>query len=693
MLLLNDDNDDSRAEPPDGQEIDNQNERIDGESDKADMQTLTIGKVPANIRKGVVKIRRLPESVGKIRLFSPDGKCVMAPADAESADLWELGLTKSDLALLMEGVEPGKVVLQARYENDTGADFYPSGNVVFHVIAFRAVVPGDAYDDISLSEQERADAEAVEADIVAEGQPRPSVEIVNANGSACTSMDVVVDATAGVARLTLHGYVRDPLADNTPAGAGRDIASVTAFHRFLADETSAAEEKPVNTVPVIRLPEEKAGAKGFWRQHPYRGEFKNLKVAIPLVEGKHAVRVQTSANAIGQSAWDEIIIDLRRAEAPAEKKDLPAAADSSAFLTANIHIGTDLLPDQQEEIRFYFGDREPRLPPAAGADPAMLEVAPDSLVFAGKIRDLAGREMPATARITHARSQASAVAAVNAPPLINAGPDRVCTANPLCLAAQAWDDGLPAGGNVSCQWSKISGPGNAVFTAPRALSTEVSFSSAGTYVLRLSASDGDLTASDEITVVYTADPAALRNRPPRLKVPAAQSCGLNESLALRALIVDDGLPENSAVTATWSMVQGPGTATFAETGAACTQVLFSAPGIYLLRLTASDGSLFASADTIVSVAAIGGALTAAAQPLRFDPMQPDAIKAAVEWRDANGASGSCSGDFTESGPDTKRFCVRIPLAACSGMAAAQDGKPAPLLWLKTVARGSRSPKG
>ncbi len=44
-------------------------------------------------------------------------------------------------------------------------------------------------------------------------------------------------------------------------------------------------------------------------------------------------------------------------------------------------------------------------------------------------------------------------------------------------------------------WSQVSGPGTATFTAPTALTTSVSFSAAGTYVLRLSAYDGALTGS------------------------------------------------------------------------------------------------------------------------------------------------------------------------------------------------------
>ncbi len=60
------------------------------------------------------------------------------------------------------------------------------------------------------------------------------------------------------------------------------------------------------------------------------------------------------------------------------------------------------------------------------------------------------------------------------------------------LTATVTDDGqvLPT---PTLTWSQVSGPGTATFTAPTALTTSVSFSAAGTYVLRLSVYDGALT--------------------------------------------------------------------------------------------------------------------------------------------------------------------------------------------------------
>jgi hypothetical protein len=54
---------------------------------------------------------------------------------------------------------------------------------------------------------------------------------------------------------------------------------------------------------------------------------------------------------------------------------------------------------------------------------------------------------------------------------------------------------------VTTTWSQVSGTGVVTFTDASAVDTTASFSAADTYVLRLTADDGELTASDEVTIV------------------------------------------------------------------------------------------------------------------------------------------------------------------------------------------------
>ncbi|WP_372882586.1 DUF5011 domain-containing protein [Psychromonas sp.] len=70
------------------------------------------------------------------------------------------------------------------------------------------------------------------------------------------------------------------------------------------------------------------------------------------------------------------------------------------------------------------------------------------------------------------------------------------------LSGSISDDGKP-NGSLIATWSKQSGPGQVSFTDPHNLNTEVSFSMAGTYVLRLTGYDGDLYSFDDLSIVVT----------------------------------------------------------------------------------------------------------------------------------------------------------------------------------------------
>jgi hypothetical protein len=61
------------------------------------------------------------------------------------------------------------------------------------------------------------------------------------------------------------------------------------------------------------------------------------------------------------------------------------------------------------------------------------------------------------------------------------------------------DDGLP-NGVLDTAWSTVSGPGLTLIDDPSAHSVVVSFAEEGDYVLELSATDGDLTTTEQITV-------------------------------------------------------------------------------------------------------------------------------------------------------------------------------------------------
>ncbi|MCK6622862.1 MAG: T9SS type A sorting domain-containing protein [Calditrichaceae bacterium] len=99
----------------------------------------------------------------------------------------------------------------------------------------------------------------------------------------------------------------------------------------------------------------------------------------------------------------------------------------------------------------------------------------------------------------------------NVPPCVEAGPDTTITLPGAAnLHARVKDDGVPLNpGAVTLAWSKTSGPGTVIFANPSAAKTTASFSAPGTYLLRLTASDGSLQNYDELIVTVNGQGAYL----------------------------------------------------------------------------------------------------------------------------------------------------------------------------------------
>ncbi|MEO8428044.1 MAG: LamG-like jellyroll fold domain-containing protein, partial [Verrucomicrobiota bacterium] len=191
---------------------------------------------------------------------------------------------------------------------------------------------------------------------------------------------------------------------------------------------------------------------------------------------------------------------------------------------------------------------------------------------------------------------------VNQPPVVNAGPDQTLTLpNSATLSGSATDDGLPNPPNtLTFHWSQVSGPGTASFANANAAGTTVSFSQAGTYVLRLSASDSLANNTDDITV--TGNPPAPVNQAPVVDAGPDQTITLPAGATLSGVVSDDGLPNPPGTsTAQWSQIGGLGTASFANANAASTTVTFSQPDTYVLRLKGNDGEFVNSDDITIIV--------------------------------------------------------------------------------------------
>ncbi len=91
----------------------------------------------------------------------------------------------------------------------------------------------------------------------------------------------------------------------------------------------------------------------------------------------------------------------------------------------------------------------------------------------------------------------------NQTPIVFAGLNqRITLPSTATLDGTVWDDGRPDPPAIlSLTWSQESGPGTVTFSEVAASDTTASFSATGTYVLRLTADDDELSAFDEITVM------------------------------------------------------------------------------------------------------------------------------------------------------------------------------------------------
>ncbi len=101
----------------------------------------------------------------------------------------------------------------------------------------------------------------------------------------------------------------------------------------------------------------------------------------------------------------------------------------------------------------------------------------------------------------------------NQPPTVSAGPDQsiagAFTAT-LPLVGSATDT---PGQALTYQWSLISGPGTVAIVAPMAAVTSAVVHTAGTFVFRLTVSDGQASSSDDVVIIVN-DPIASIPSPP-----------------------------------------------------------------------------------------------------------------------------------------------------------------------------------
>jgi hypothetical protein len=232
----------------------------------------------------------------------------------------------------------------------------------------------------------------------------------------------------------------------------------------------------------------------------------------------------------------------------------PPAAAADVYCTSDVDANgaSDALTDGLLIIRHLFGFSGPTLtagalaPDATRTDPAAIaayieanrtdfdiddndstDALTDGLLIIRRLFGFAGSTLtegalaPDANRTDPAQIAASidalgtCSAGTNQPPQVYAGAAQTITlpSNTAYLNGTVSDDGLPnPPGQLSLTWSRDSGPGTVSFSDASIEDPTASFPAAGTYVLRLTEYDGELSASATVTITVAAippDPAAV----------------------------------------------------------------------------------------------------------------------------------------------------------------------------------------
>jgi PKD repeat protein len=188
----------------------------------------------------------------------------------------------------------------------------------------------------------------------------------------------------------------------------------------------------------------------------------------------------------------------------------------------------------------------------------------------------------------------------NRAPTVNAGPDQsLVLPNAATLSGSVSDDGLPhPPGTTTSQWSMVSGPGTVTFADPASPSTTATFSDAGSYVLRLTASDSELTASDDLLVIASNPPPPGDNAPSAALTvtPSSGAVPLDVTADASASTDTDATP-----IATYNFDFGDGTTTGAQASGTAIHT-YTAAGSYTVTVTVTDtAGLSSTASHLVSV--------------------------------------------------------------------------------------------
>ncbi len=166
-------------------------------------------------------------------------------------------------------------------------------------------------------------------------------------------------------------------------------------------------------------------------------------------------------------------------------------------------------------------------------------------------------------------------------PVVNLGADEL--KNAVFLKDATVTDANSAEG-FTYLWEKVSGPGSVNFSSTNVEDPNISATSDGDYVVRLTVTDvAGNTGNDTFTLTWDTTPPTL-------------DAGVDE--VKNALFGHTGTASDpNNVTTAWTKFSGPGNITFSAAANLTTNVSADADGSYVIKLTATDDAGNAASDT------------------------------------------------------------------------------------------------
>lgn len=130
---------------------------------------------------------------------------------------------------------------------------------------------------------------------------------------------------------------------------------------------------------------------------------------------------------------------------------------------------------------------------------------------------------------------------------------------------------------VTCQWTRLSGPGTITFGTSTEAATTITAGVDGTYAIRLTATDAaGNTAYSDMTLVWDT------------VLPSVNAGGNRAGNARFTQTATAG--DTLSMTYAWSSTSGPGNVTFGSPNALSTTISADTDGIYTLRFSATDAA-------------------------------------------------------------------------------------------------------